>query len=240
MKGIRCALMSLPLLALLLMTGCASVQPPVPMDSAFWSENQESIGVMVAELPVPTVVLSGNQGLLDYAINSGMATGLRNKVETWDASALNELSPLVVEQLSSRGYKVKLIQASIDTGEMIQLKGGKLGFSPVDLRPLKEQYKVDKLVLFIVTATGTVRTYYSVVPTSDPIVQVGVNSYVVDLDDNRLLFYQGHLTTRATEGHWDEGPEYPTLTNTFYQALDAAQQTVLVPFASQQVSVKQP
>lgn len=240
MKGFRCALMSLPLLALLLMTGCASVQPPVAMDSAFWSENQESIGVMVAELPVPTVVLSGNQGLLDYAINNGMASGLRSKVETWDASALNELSPLVVEQLSSRGYKVKLIQAPIDTAEMIQLKGGKLGFSPIDLRPLKEQHKVDKLVLFIVTATGTIRTYYSVVPTSDPIVQVGVNSYVVDLDDNRLLFYQGHLTTRATEGDWDEGPEYPTLTNTFYQALDAAQQAVLVPFSSQQVSVKQP
>tara|TARA_R110000782_G_scaffold135176_2_gene227610 strand:- start:1141 stop:1908 length:768 start_codon:yes stop_codon:yes gene_type:complete len=240
MKGNHRWLYTLPLFVLALLTGCATVQPPVAMDQVFWTEKHESIGVMVADLPAPTVVMIGQQGLLDYAVNSAVASGLRSKVETWDASGFNELSAVVTEQLRSHGYKVKQIQETLDAAELMQPKSGKVGFSPVDLRSIKAKHNVDKLVLFIPTAFGTVRSYYSVVPTSDPIVQVGVNSYVVDLDDNRFLYYQGQVVNRAAEGEWDEGPEYPNLTNAFYQALDSAQQSALTPFKTQQVSTNTP
>ena len=90
------------------------------------------------------------------------------------------------------------------------------------------------------TSTGTYRTYYGFMPTSTPSTQVVVSAYVIDLDDNRLLYYQPFATNREAEGEWDEGPDFPKLTDAFYQALDQTQQNMLRPFKEQQLSTAKP
>ena len=240
MNGFRRAFLALPLLCLALLTGCATPQPPVPMDQAFWNEKQERIGVAYTQLPAPTVALTGQQGLLDYAVNSGMAAGLRAKVETWDASSLREIPQQVSAILQDKGYSVVKLDEPIDVEALKKVSSEKTGFTARDFQPLKAQKQIDKLVLFSFASLGTTRSYYSVAPTSVPVAQVVVTTFVIDLDDNRMLYYQPKVFSRAADGEWDEAPEFPNLTNAFYQALDSTQQDLLGVFRNQQLSAAKP
>lgn len=240
MNGFCRALLALPLLCLALLTGCATPQPPVPMDQAFWIEKQERIGVAYTQIPAPTVLLTGQQGLLDYAVNSGMASGLRAKVETWDASSLREIPQQVSTILQDKGYTVVKLDEPLNLETMKKASSEKTGFTAKDFQPLKAQKQIDKLVLFSFASVGTTRSYYSVAPTSVPVAQVVVTTYVIDLDDNRMLYYQPKVFSRAADGEWDEAPEFPNLTNAFYQALDSTQQELLDVFRDQQLSVAKP
>jgi len=210
------------------LTGCATVQPPVTMAPEVWQESNETIGIAVTELPKPDTVLAGNQGLLDLAFNASMASSLTNKVRTWDVNTLNDTPNQVQKILEHQGYKTKLL-GKLDISKLKELPS-KEGYAGLDYSTLKAKEGINKLILFLPTAAGTYRTYYSVMPTSDPIAQVGINSFVIDLDDNRLLHYQTVVMQRSAAGDWDEGPEFPNLTNAFYQALDMSQQALLVPF----------
>lgn len=240
MKGIRQLLPGLSILPLLWLTGCASVQQPLPLEETFWSEKQEVIGVAIAELPKPGSVLGGQQGLLDLAINTGVTSGMRAKVETWDITSLHGTPEKVVAQLQVLGYQAKPLAQPLTLADLPEIKGTKLGYSKINFSPLKEQEGIDKLVLFTVSAAGTYRTYYSIVPTSDPIAQVGATVQVIDLDDNRLLFHKPLAITRAADGDWDESPDYPNLSNAFYQALDEIQQQFISPFQAPLISAQQP
>ena len=103
MDRIRNALFAMPVLFLLVLTGCAR-QAPVPMDQTFWAEQQEHIGVVITEVPKPQYAMAGQQGLLDYAIVMAATASVRSKVETWDTSSLREFPKDVAQTLSERGY----------------------------------------------------------------------------------------------------------------------------------------
>ncbi len=240
MDRIRRALFAVPVFFLLALTGCATPQGPVPLDQSFWAEQQEHIGVAITDVPPPQTLLAGNQGLLEYAINMAATSGMRSKVEKWDTSSLKAFPKDVVNVLNERGYQAQVLDQPLNLQTMKKVKSTKLGYSEIDYTALKAEQKIDKLVVFVVTSTGVLRTYYSVIPTSAPVTQVVVSAYVIDLDDNRLLYYQPFVTNRAAEGEWDEGPEYPNLTNAYYQALDQTQQNLISPFRAQQISAVQP
>lgn len=240
MKGFSRALLALPLLCLALLTGCATPQPPVPMDQTFWSQKQQRIGVAFTQLPKPTTVLAGQQGLLDMAVNNGLATSLRHKVETWDASGLGSVPRQVGDLLRSNGYQAVNLDEPLKLEALPKNAGTRTGFTEQDFQGLKAQKQIDKLVLFRFGDAGTMRTYYGMVPTSVPVAQVVVTTYVIDLNDNRLLYYKPQVFSRAADGEWDEGPDFPNLTNAFYQALDSTQQDLVGVFRDRQLSSAKP
>jgi len=217
------------------LTGCASPQLPIALEDTMWSERDKTIGVAVVELPKPSVQLTGNQGLLDLAINTGLASGLRSKVETWELASMESVPQHLVDELNARGYKAKTLPP-IKLADFKE-SGAKLGYAKHDFTPLRQQ-QVDKLILITLYVAGTQRSYYSVIPTSDPLTQVGGMTQVIDLTDNRLAFYEPFATVRAADGEWDEGPEYPNLTNAFYQALDESEQNILAPFRAQMLTAQ--
>jgi hypothetical protein len=234
-KTLRTRLLLLALAAWL--TGCASVQQPVVLDESLWSERDETIGVAILETPEPSVEMIGNQGLLDVAINTSLAAGLRSKVKTWDLSSFEAVPQQVVDELNKRGYQAKLLEQPIKLSQLRETKA-KPGYATRDYSALKQQQQIDKLIVFSLQVAGTVRSYYAMVPTSDPISQVGALSQVIDLDDNRLLYHQPFAQNRAADGEWDEGPDYPNLTNAFYQVLDSTEQQLIAPFRSPLLSAQ--
>ncbi|MBO3276888.1 hypothetical protein [Pseudomonas schmalbachii] len=240
MNEFRRALFGLPLLCLVLLTGCATPQPPVPMDQSFWAQKQERIGIAYTQVPKPTVIMAGQQGLLDMAVNNGLAAGLRSKVETWDSSSLRSIPAQVGEQLRADGYQAVNIDDPLVLDTLAKNKAEKTGYASKDFQPLKSQKQIDKLVLFEFGSAGTMRTYYGMVPTSVPVAQVVVTTYVIDLNDNHLLYYQPNVFSHSADGEWDEAPDFPNLTNAFYQALDSTQQSLLGVFRNQQLSAARP
>ncbi len=238
MKYLRLHLVLLALAAVL--GGCASkAQQPLELDNALWNERDEVIGVAYVEPPKPYVSMIGNQGLLDIAFNNSMAAGLKRKVDTWDVTSFREVPKQIAEELSSRGYDARAIEQPLQPAQLPRHKAG-LGYASQDYRALKQQHQVDKLILVSLSHAGTVRSYYSMVPTSDPVTQIAGLAQVIDLDDNRLLHYKPIALTRAADGEWDEGPEFPNLTNAFYQLLDNTEQQMISPFRTPLISAQQP
>ncbi|WP_085715753.1 hypothetical protein [Pseudomonas sp. B28(2017)] len=220
---------ALTLLACLTLTGCANVQPPVPLDQQFWDAKEPTIGVAISTLPPPVLALTGNQGILDYAINSGVNSKLSDNVKTWQVRDFDTLPDAIVAKLQAKGYKAKRIDEKVDLTAYKEIKFRE-GYTAKDLTPIKAKYGVDRLLLVYVTATGATRSYYSVVPTSVPMAQVGGQGMVVDLTDNKLLWFQPFVAVQAAQGEWDE-PTYTNLSNAFYQAVDNSRQQMITPFA---------
>jgi ABC-type uncharacterized transport system auxiliary subunit len=218
----------LTLLACLTLTGCANVQPPVPLDQQFWDAKEPTIGVAITILPPPVLALTGNQGILDYAINSSVNSKLSDNVKTWQVRDFDTLPDTIVAKLQAKGYKAKRIEEKVDLKTFKEIKFRE-GYTTKDLTPLKDKYGVDRLLLVYVTATGATRSYYSIVPTSAPMAQVGGQGMVVDLADNKLLWFQPFVAVQAAQGEWDE-PTYTNLSNAFYQAVDNSRQQMITPF----------
>ncbi|MVV52161.1 hypothetical protein EJA72_28570 [Pseudomonas sp. PB120] len=218
----------LTLLACLTLTGCAHVQPPVPLDNQFWDAKEPTIGVAITVVPEPVLALTGNQGILDYAINKGVNSKLSDNVEKWQTRDLNTLPDAIVAKLQAKGYKAKRINEPVDL-KVYKETSFREGYTGRDLTPIKGAYGVDRLLLVNVFATGATRSYYSIVPTSVPMAQVSGQGMVVDLADNKLLWFKPFAAVQAAQGEWDE-PTYTNLSNAFYQAMDNSRQQMITPF----------
>ncbi|QQZ40951.1 hypothetical protein IF690_23520 [Pseudomonas sp. SK3(2021)] len=219
----------LALLACLALTGCANVQQPIALDQQFWGAKEPTIGVAITVLPAPELMLTGSQGLLDVAINKGVNSKLSDNVKTWEVRDLDTLPDVIVAKLQAKGYKAKRIIDQIDLKNYKNISFRE-GYMTKDMTPMKAMYGVDRLLLVNVFVTGATRSYYSLVPTSVPMAQVGGQGMVVDLADNKLLWFQPFAAVQAAQGEWDE-PNYANLSNAFYQAIDSSRQQMITPFS---------
>ena len=210
--------------------GCAStVQKPIELDSQFWGDKNQTIGVAMTTLPPSELALVGNQGLLDLAINKGINSKLSTQISTWKLHDTATIPEEIVAKLLAKGYKAKRVDEVIDLTQYKETKFRE-GFFSRDLTPLQAKFGVDRLLLISYTASGAFRVYYSVVPTSVPTPQVGGVGAVIDLRDNHLLWYKPFAVVQPAQGEWDQ-PNYSNLSNAFYQAVDSSRQLVIVPFA---------
>jgi hypothetical protein len=215
-------------IACLTLTGCTHVQPPVALDQQFWDAKEPTIGVAISVVPQPVLALTGTQGLLDLAINTSVNSSLSKNVETWQVRDLNTLPDAIVARLQAKGYKAKRINEPLDL-KVYKEVTFREGYTVRDLTPIKATHGVDRLLLINVLATGATRSYHSVVPTSVPMAQVGGQGMMVDLADNKLLWFSPFSVVQPAQGEWDE-PAYTNLTNAFYQAMDASRQQMLSAF----------
>lgn len=174
-------------------------------------------------------MLTGSQGLLDVAINKGVNSKLSDNVKTWEVRDLDTLPDVIVAKLQAKGYKAKRIIDQIDLKNYKNISFRE-GYMTKDMTPMKAMYGVDRLLLVNVFVTGATRSYYSLVPTSVPMAQVGGQGMVVDLADNKLLWFQPFAAVQAAQGEWDE-PNYANLSNAFYQAIDNSRQQMITPFS---------
>jgi hypothetical protein len=205
------------------------VQQPIALDQQFWGAKEPTIGVAITVLPAPELMLTGSQGLLDVAINKGVNSKLSDNVKTWEVRDLDTLPDVIVAKLQAKGYKAKRIIDQIDLKNYKNISFRE-GYMTKDMTPMKAMYGVDRLLLVNVFVTGATRSYYSLVPTSVPMAQVGGQGMVVDLADNKLLWFQPFAAVQAAQGEWDE-PNYANLSNAFYQAIDNSRQQMITPFS---------
>ncbi|MFK3774775.1 hypothetical protein [Pseudomonas sp. NPDC089406] len=217
------------LLLCLIFTGCAHVQPPVELDQEFWSDKEQVIGVAMTPVVPPRLILTGNQGLLDLAINTGVNSKLSTHVSTWDLTDVNTLPDAIIAKLEAKGYKTKRIEERIDLAKYKETKF-KEGYMERDISSLKTAYGIDRLLLVAIDSTGATRSYYSVVPTSAPIPIVSGRGILVDVQDSRLRWFKRFEVTQPAQGEWDQ-PTYSNLSNAFYQAVDNSRQLFVTPFA---------
>jgi hypothetical protein len=225
---IRKVAVSAILFALLsLLFGCA-VNQAVPVKEDFWTQSDRTIGIVIAKLPEAKAHKVGQQGLLDMAINEGMAEQISNYLKKVDLSVYGKASSEFAKRLTARGFKVTEINKTIDVAALADFNADDKSrpYAKKDFRSLKNELGVDRLVVLTVLAAGTQRSYYGFIPTSAPIAMLNAQGEIVDLNTNEVLWRQTTMNTVGIDDPWDQPPNYPNVEVAVQKVLVAARKSM--------------
>ena len=209
--------------------GCAGMPPqPIELRTGLLGTESGTIGIAISKLPTVDTSFPGASCLLCLAFAAGANSTLTKHTRTLPYEGLDKLGESVAEALRKKGVKVTLIPETIALNTLKKSANSKIvGAARQDFTPLKAKYNVDRLLVIDLAFVGFVRTYASYIPTSDPKATIGGTSFIVDLTTNMYDWYLPLAVTRSAEGAWDEPPQFPGLTNAYFQSVEAAKDAIL-------------
>jgi len=199
------------LVSVALLSGCATGYKPIQLDASFWQDRQSVIGVVTEKIPDPAAQMTGGQGLIDVAINQGNAGPMVDQLKRLDVKRAAAISENLAKGLSGRGIKVNKL-ATIDVTKYPEFKPevNRELYASRNFQELKGQ-GIDRLLLVSVVNIGTVRPYYGFIPMGPPRAAFTVKGQLVDLKDNKLLWYNTHSATAVIAEPWDQAPDFPNI-----------------------------
>lgn len=216
--------------AVFLLTACGTPpQVPLPVAPQAFTAPSNNYGVILNKMPVVDTQFPGASCLLCYAAASVANSELTNYTKTLPADDLSALNKQVAEVLKKRGAKVMVVD-QMDLSTLPDSKKG-VNFAYKDFSSLKARYNVDKLVVINLRTVGIERNYAAYIPSGEPKATIVGESYIVNLNDNSLEWFQRINAVKASDGKWDEPPKFPGLTNAYYQVIELAKDSVLTPLA---------
>jgi hypothetical protein len=211
------------------LAACGSTpQPTEPLSTNLFNKDDLKIGI-VYELPKKnkaTTHIFGASCLLCYGVASAMTSSLDTHLEnTIDASELTKMKELVLSEYTQRSQNVELVTLPTPINKLKKFKG-ELGFAKKDFRSLKETLGIDMLVVFQVSRYGAYRSFSSYIPNGDPQGHVAGLLYSVDLNNNAYVQYMEIDEKVQPSGEWDEAPKFPSVTTSYYQAIEKTKKKI--------------
>lgn len=215
----------------LLLAACAAPkQAAVPMSAAVLSAKPARIGVVMSTMPKADTHFPGASCLLCKAAVAVTNTALTAHVQTLPTDDLLSIKEEVAELLRKKGHEVIVIAALIDIDALPDRANKLPTGASKDFSALAQQYQLDKLLVIHIAKVGVNRSYNSYIPTSDPQGLVSGAGYLVNLNDHGYDWYRTVRQLKSAAGNWDEGPDYPGLSNAYFQAIEGARDALLKPF----------
>ena len=231
------------LLVCLCLVGCAATQPIVPMSQQFYAQPASTVGIVFVEQKQAELFTWGDTSLLDMAIIATATAQLQAHIKTLDMSDFSDIKGQVAKILESKGFSVSML------GELPPLekfadfsdpdKNDTEYYNKKDLRSLRERLSIDFLLRIQTFRVGVARTYNGFIPTSPPSASFGAEGQLTDLRNNRLLWHQGFINTKPADGDWDEPPNYPGLTNSYFIVLEETRKELLDGLLAKPTSTEQ-
>lgn len=216
---------------LLIITGCAThKQTPVAITNDFWASDTKKIGVVMEDLPQVNTFFPGAGCLLCLATAEAAHSSLSKHVKTFSADELLELKNTIVQHLNNRGFDAIAIDNTINIAKLPKFSSKTPNTTRKDFSSYKDKYAIDRLLVIDINTLGIVRNYSSYVPTSDPQANFAAIGFIVNLNDNTLSWHKTIDLYQSSEGEWDEAPNFPGLTNAYYQVLEQGRDSFIEPF----------
>jgi hypothetical protein len=202
--------------AALFSSACAPARLTVKPE--FWQDRQARIGVALTPHPEAGAHKVGAQGLLDMAINAGMAAELKTYLQKVDVSEFDRIRERFVQELGKRGMNAVALPGYLDPSaypargeDAPQVENA----YDRDLAAIRTQQKLDAVILLQARRYGTIRSYYGFIPLGAPQGFFEVTGHMVDLRTGALLWQTVIPESQASvpaSGEWDQPPAYPNLT----------------------------
>lgn len=216
-----------------LISGCASNPiTPLSLSGDFYQTQGKKIGVYFDDLPETNTTFPGAGCLLCLAAAATANSSLTKHVKTLPNEELKTIKDEVKNVLADKGMQVISIDQPIDFKNLKKVKSTdkNMYFAPKDMRPLKEKYGVDELVVIDFSFVGVQRSYSSYIPNGGPLANVSGMLTMVNLDTNTYTIYQPISILVPVQGEWDEPPSFPGVTTSYYEALDRAKSQIIDTF----------
>ncbi len=212
----------------LVLAACGSTpQPTVALNTNALTNKALKIGIVYNEPDdKATTHIFGAGCLLCYGVASTLTNKLDTHLEnTIDTSELISLKELVLSEYSQRSNSVEFVTLTTPIKKLKKFKG-ELGFAKKDFRVLKETLAVDVIVVFDVYRYGAFRSFSNYIPNGDPQGHIAGLLYAIDLNTNAYIQYLAIDEKIQPSGEWDEAPAFPSVTTSYYQAVENAKQKI--------------
>jgi hypothetical protein len=134
--------------------------------------------------------------------------------------------------IRKKGAEAKVIDEELDVAALPDYGTKGPDLAPKDFSSLQQRYAIDKVLVVEIGALGMVRAYSNYFPTSDPKAVLSGRGYIVNLRNNAYEWFVAVNVTKSAEGSWDEPPDFPGLTNAYFQALELGKDALLQPFSA--------
>ncbi len=229
--------MNLRILLVLLATivfvsGCATTsRTPIVLNEGFWQQEEKKVGVVMTTIPELNVYLPGANCLLCIAAAEAANSKLSAHVARLSIEDLPKMKELLANQLIEKGVHVSVIKQPLELSELPKYKYSAENAAKKDFTGFNKTNKITHLLVIDLTMLGMHRTYSSYIPTRDPKGVFAGSTYLVNLDTNTYESYTPIKVFKSVDDNWKEPPNYPGLTNAFYQALETGKATILSAFA---------
>lgn len=215
------------------LASCASVPPQEPIELTDTAIDAKSGRVGVAMTPLPKIdtQFPGAGCLLCMATASAVNSALTAHTQKLPYEDLPQLKSAVADLLRKKGTEAVVIPDEIKIDGLADFATPGPNVARKDFSPLKEKYRIDKLVMIQVNSIGIWRNYSAYIATSDPKAVLNGVGYMVNLNTNTYEWYLPVSITKSADGAWDEPPNFSGLTNAYFQALEIGKDRFLEPFS---------
>ena len=185
---------------------------------------------MVSNLPELDVYLPGAGCLLCIGLAESMNSSLSSHVDSLNAEEFSVVKSELAQRLKAKGVNVVPIEQPVDVSELPKYSSDLPNTAKNDFSALKEQYDISHLLIVDVQYLGMWRSYANYVPTTDPVAYLKATSYMVNLDNNTYEWFLPIELKKSADGDWDEPPNFPGLTNAYYQVLAEGREEIVSKF----------
>lgn len=224
------------LLLCLFFTACSSTkyQPPVQYSGSVPVQgNTIAISTNVPENPKMTT--PGASCLLCLAAAAAANSGLTSHTKTLNNDELTSLGTELTETFKTSDYNVTLLTEPVSIKKLKKAASAVTPTDPVrDHRPLKQTLNATHLLVLDIKYVGFVREYSSYFAKTTPYSLVEGDAYLVNLETNQYDWYLPIYEKNSVGKEWKEGPDYPGLTNAYYQSVASTRDKVLSAFQAQE------
>jgi hypothetical protein len=211
--------------------GCVTPpQPPVNLAQDSLNSQTGRLGVAMASLPKVDTEFPGASCLLCLAAANVANSSLTAHANTLPYEDLPKLKNEVADLIRKKKVDVIVIREDLKVSDLADFGTAGPNIARKDFSPLKQKYKIDKLLVIDITALGFIRTYSAYIPTSDPKSLLRGAGYIVNLTNNTYEWYLPVIISKSADKNWDEPPKFPGLTNAYFQGLELGKDRLLEPF----------
>lgn len=214
--------------AVITLSGCASIGPNVAVQPSVWHEKNVSTKIAFAKIPSPALYRQGSQGILDVVVSDIATDDFSKHLSKIDQQQLTSLGPEFVAQLRKHGIKASMAHGQIDTQFLKAFKNGNnQQYAQEDYRPLAIQVGADRLLLLTIQQVGALRGYYGFIPLGAPRAVCSAVGRLVNLRNNKILWRYQTQQNVAVQGVWDQPPAYPNFDMALAKAISQAKRDLL-------------
>ena len=202
-------------------------QNPISLSKESLAAQKGRVAVAI-RTSTPDLYLPGANCLLCLGAATVANSSLNTYAKTLKTDELLQVKTELVELMRKKGIDAVALDGQIDLDKLPDLKLG-TNMATKDYAGVAKGF--DHLVVINVQQVGFVRTYAAYVPTSAAKATVSAFAFMVNMKTNAYEWFD-HLTiTRSADGEWDEGGNFPGLTNAYYQVIEQTKDRVKAPFA---------
>jgi hypothetical protein len=166
---------------------------------------------------------AGGQGLLDMALTPGNKYTEPLKTVEPFVKPTEKVKNEIEKILGSKNKQFEFINEKIDFETMKKFEKPSSGgnYYKRDLRELKAKYNVDELMI-VNAKYGILVTYIKGLIEAKREGYSNINTSIVNLNDNSLLFQDNTKSLQKIQGEWKTPPNYDNLKNAIQVAIDAS------------------